>query len=129
MNPSLTEGRVDSRDADRRSPWWLAADVVAVTVFAVVGRRSHAEGLDIVGTLGTALPFLGGVASGWAASKAWRRPTQVKPTGLIVWVSALVGGMALRVVFGGSTQLSFVIVAGTFLALTLLGWRAVAQRL
>ncbi len=40
-------------------------DVLAVVLFAAVGRRSHAEGLDVVGVLGTALPFLVGTAVGW----------------------------------------------------------------
>ncbi len=40
-------------------------DVVLVVVFAAVGRRSHAEGLDLAGIARTALPFLVGTAAGW----------------------------------------------------------------
>ena len=40
-------------------------DVVFVVLFAAVGRRSHAEGLDVGGIVRTALPFLVGTAAGW----------------------------------------------------------------
>jgi hypothetical protein len=35
-----------------------SADIVAVLVFAAVGRSSHAEGVDAFGVLTTAVPFL-----------------------------------------------------------------------
>ena len=46
--------------------------------------------------------------------------------GVIVWASTLVVGMALRAVSGQGVQPSFVIVAGLFLALFLIGWRVVS---
>ena len=46
----------------------LALDTALVIVFAVIGRSSHAEGLDVAGVWGTAWPFLTGLAVGW-----WRR--------------------------------------------------------
>lgn len=113
----------------RRSPWWLAADVTAVTLFAAIGRRSHDEGLNLAGIAQTAGPFLAGAALGWLASRAWDRPTAVVPTGVVTWACTLVGGMVLRVLTGGSTQLSFIIVAGTFLAIFLIGWRTLVNRL
>lgn len=45
----------------------------------------------------------------------------------MVWLSTLVVGMLLRVVSGQGTAFSFVLVAGTVLAVFLLGWRAVAK--
>src|ERR1700743_3135205 len=77
-------------------PAWLAVDVVGVLVFCAVGRRSHAEGLTLAGVAETAWPFLTGTAVGWLASRAWRRPTAVVPTGVVVWLSPAVGGVALR---------------------------------
>jgi Protein of unknown function (DUF3054) len=41
-------------------------DAVLVLAFAVAGRRSHAEGVDVSGILRTAWPFLAGAAAGWA---------------------------------------------------------------
>lgn len=108
---------------------WVAAvvDVVCVLVFVAVGRASHQEGNALVGVASTAWPFLAGLAVGWAVSRAWRSPRSLVPAGVSVWASTLVVGMLLRVVSGQGTALTFIAVAATFLALTLLGWRAVAM--
>jgi hypothetical protein len=43
-----------------------------------------------------------------------------------VWALSLGVGMTLRAMaFGGGVQVSFVLVAGTFLGITMLGWRLV----
>jgi hypothetical protein len=99
-------------------------DVVGVLVFCAVGRRSHAEGLTLAGVAETAWPFLTGTAVGWLASRAWRRPTAVVPTGVVVWLSTVVVGMLLRKAGSASVAASFVVVASTVTALLLLGWRA-----
>ncbi|SPM33173.1 membrane protein [Mycobacterium rhizamassiliense] len=106
---------------------WLAsllADVVGVLVFCAVGRRSHAEGLTLAGIAATAWPFLTGTLIGWLASRGWRRPTAVAPTGLTVWVCTVVVGMLLRKLSSAGVAVSFVVVASTVTALVLLGWRA-----
>jgi hypothetical protein len=105
-------------------PAWLAVDVVGVLVFCAVGRRSHAEGLTLAGVAETAWPFLTGTAVGWLASRAWRRPTAVVPTGVVVWLSTVVVGMLLRKAGSAGVAASFVVVASTVTALLLLGWRA-----
>lgn len=93
-------------------------------VFCAVGRRSHAEGLTLSGVAETAWPFLTGTAVGWLASRAWRQPTAVVPTGVIVWLSTVVVGMLLRKASSAGVAASFVVVASTVTALLLLGWRA-----
>nr|WP_284286878.1 DUF3054 domain-containing protein [Angustibacter aerolatus] len=103
-----------------------AADVVCVVAFAATGRRSHAEGLDLVGTAGTAAPFLGGLALGWLAGRGWREPLSPLRTGVPAWVGAVAGGMVLRRVTGEGTAPSFVVVASVVLGATLVGWRGVA---
>ncbi|WP_411285015.1 DUF3054 domain-containing protein [Lapillicoccus sp.] len=106
-----------------------ALDAVIVLVFAAVGRASHDEGSAAVGVLVVAWPFLVGAAAGWALWR-WRSgrwPVDVRP-GLVVWAGTLVGGMLLRVVTGAGTAFSFVVVAALFLALGLLGWRALLPR-
>ena len=77
-------------------PGWLVMDVIGVLVFCAVGRRSHAEGVTLTGVATTAWPFLTGTVLGWLASRAWRRPTAVDPTGVVVWLSTVLVGMALR---------------------------------
>lgn len=111
-------------------PAALAADVVLVIVFCLLGRRSHDEALAISGVLRTVWPFLTGLAVGWVAVFAIRRdrwtPTAPAPFGLVIWASTLVVGMLARAVSGQGTALSFVLVAATVLAVFLLGWRLVA---
>ena len=106
-------------------PAWLLADVVGVTAFAAVGRRSHAEGLDLAGIAGTAAPFLAGAAMGWVLARAWRDPSAIVPGGVTTWVAALVGGMAIRQLTDQGTAASFVVVATVALGVVLLGWRGV----
>lgn len=101
-------------------------DVVAVLVFATVGRSTHEHGLDVAGILGTAWPFLVGTVLGWIISRAWRRPFAPRSTGLVVWAFTWGLGMALRAGTGGGTAPAFMLVALGFLGLTLVGWRVVA---
>jgi Protein of unknown function (DUF3054) len=102
------------------------ADVLAVLVFAAVGRSSHAERLDAFGVLATAVPFLLGQLAGWLAVRAWRAPLRL-PVGVAVWASAVVIGLGVRTAFTHRLPLTFVLVTAASLALLLLGWRAVAR--
>ena len=102
----------------------LVLDAVLVVAFAIVGRRSHAEGLDAVGIWGTAWPFLAGLGVGWLAARAWRHPLAAWPTGVVVWASTLVVGMLLRLASGQGVQVAFVLVAAISLAILLIGWRS-----
>ncbi|WP_084077223.1 DUF3054 domain-containing protein [Demequina sp. NBRC 110057] len=104
-------------------------DVAAIGLFAAIGRASHDEGIlgeSGLGYLTTAWPFLAGAALGWLMVRGWTRPCAWRPTGLVVWASTLVGGMALRLASGQGVQVSFVVVAAIFLALFLIGWRVVS---
>ncbi len=110
----------------RRGAAWLtglATDVIGVLVFCAVGRRSHAEGLTITGVASTAWPFLTGTVIGWLASRGWRRPAAVVPTGAVVWLCTVVVGMLLRKASSAGVAASFVVVAATVTAALLLGWR------
>jgi hypothetical protein len=100
-------------------------DTAAVVVFVLVGRRSHAEGLDLLGIWGTAWPFLAGLAAGWLAARAWRRPLAVWPTAVVIWALTVGGGVLLRAVSGQGIDPAFVIVAAIVLAVLLIGWRLV----
>lgn len=107
----------------------LLADVVCVLVFCTIGRRSHAEGITIAGVAETAWPFLTGAAAGWLATRAWRQPSALAPTGLVIWLSTVVIGMLLRKATSAGTAVSFVIVASLVTAILLLGWRAAVSAL
>jgi hypothetical protein len=105
-------------------------DVALVVVFAAVGRRSHAEGIDVTGILRTAAPFLVGTAAGWLlASVTLDSGPRTLAFGAVVVVCTVVVGMLLRRVLGEGTAWSFVIVATTVLSVLLLGWRLVARLL
>jgi Protein of unknown function (DUF3054) len=105
----------------------LATDAVCVLVFCTIGRRSHAEGLNLSGVAETAWPFLAGTAVGWLVARGWRRPAAVAPTGMVVWVCTVAIGMLLRKATSGGVAPSFVVVASVSTALLLLGWRAAAS--
>ena len=115
---------MDSRSETRSVAVALATDIVMVVVFCTIGRRSHAEGLTLAGIAETAWPFLSGTLAGWLLARAWRAPTAVAPTGLIVWVSTVVIGMLLRKASSQGVAVSFIVVASLVTALLLLGWRA-----
>ena len=115
------------RDDRRAVAAAAAADAVCVLVFCAIGRRSHAEGITVAGVAETAWPFLAGTAIGWLAARAWRRPTSPAPTGIVVWLSTVVVGMALRRATSAGTALSFVVVASLSTAILLLGWRLGAR--
>lgn len=102
-------------------------DVCCVLVFVAIGRASHTKGESLAGIASTSWPFLCGLAAGWAASQAWRRPLKLRPTGLAVWLCTVALGMVLRVVSGQGTAGAFIIVALAFLGLFLLGWRALSR--
>ncbi|HTX94082.1 MAG TPA: DUF3054 domain-containing protein [Mycobacterium sp.] len=102
---------------------WLAVDIIGVLVFCAAGRRSHDEGLSIGGVATTAWPFLTGTLVGWLASRGWRQPTAVVPTGVVVWLCTVAVGMLLRKVTSAGVAASFVVVAASVTAVLLLGWR------
>jgi Protein of unknown function (DUF3054) len=111
------------------SGWRLAAaaDFCCVLAFVIIGRASHVQGESLAGITSTAWPFLAGLAGGWLAARAWRRPEALVPAGVGAWLGAAGLGMILRVVAGQGTAVAFVGVALAFLGLFLLGWRLLAR--
>jgi hypothetical protein len=102
-------------------------DICCVLVFVIIGRASHTKGEAVAGIASTAWPFLAGLAIGWLVLYAigQRRPGRVFPAGVVAWLGTVALGMALRVVSGQGTAVTFIIVALIFLGLFLLGWRAI----
>jgi hypothetical protein len=104
----------------------VVLDLCCVMAFVMIGRAGHSEGETIAGIATTAWPFLSGLLIGWAATRGWRRPAALVSTGVGVWLVTVAVGMALRVVSGQGTAVTFVLVALVFLGLVMFGWRAVA---
>ncbi len=103
-------------------------DLLAVVIFALVGRRSHAHGITLVGVLETAAPFLCGTAAGYlVASIATDSAPRSWQFGTIVVVATVVVGMLFRRLAAAGTAPSFIVVATVFLAVTMLGWRVIAR--
>lgn len=107
----------------RRLAVAVGCDVGSVVAFVAAGRRNHDESGALPGVVGTALPFLLGLAVGWVVARGWRRPTAMS-TGLVVWPVTVGVGMLLRnLAFGRGTAAAFVVVATVVLGALLVGWR------
>jgi hypothetical protein len=120
-------GRWDRLHAGRVGPAVSALlDVVWLSVFVLIGRSSHAEGITLSGFLRTAWPFWAGLGAGWLVVKAWRRPAAPVPTGVVVWPVCVAVAMVLRAASGQGVAVAFIGVALAFVGLGLLGWRVLA---
>jgi hypothetical protein len=103
----------------------IVADVVAVVVFAAIGRMSHAQPDDLLGLLGTAAPFLVGLVAMWATPVVRAHPVGVRAA-LTVWAGTVVIGLLLRLGFTERLPVSFAVVTTIALGVLLLGWRALS---
>ncbi len=111
---------------------FLLIDAILVIIFCAIGRRTHEEANALAGLAKTSWPFLTGLVIGWAATFALYRDkfnaVLLVPTGVVVWLGAVVFGMILRVLSGQGTQFSFIVVATLVLGAFLRGGRALAPR-
>lgn len=103
----------------------LAADLVAVVVFAAIGRLNHAEPADLLGLAATAAPFAVGAAAAWATPVVRADPSGLR-AGAVVLGGTVVVGLLLRLGFTGRLPPSFAVVATIALAVLLLGWRGLS---
>lgn len=111
------------RSVYTRSAWLpFAIDAVLVVVFTMLGRASHEEALDVAGIAGTAAPFLAALLLAWAIVRLARmEPAAPWPSGVLVWVVTVTSGLALRILFGGTAAVPFVLVtAGVLLVFLVL---------
>jgi hypothetical protein len=103
----------------------FAADVIAVVVFAAVGRMSHGEAESFIGLLATTAPFLLGLVVAWLTPMVRARPVGMR-AGLVALGGAGVLGLLVRAAFTDRLPWSFVLVTIASLAVLMLGWRALS---
>ena len=100
-------------------------DIVLLLIFVAVGRKVHGHRQTISGFASTAAPFLSGLVIGWLLARGWKRPVELFPTAVVVWISTVVIGQVLRLIVGQGSAMPFVLVSLGYFALTLIGWRLV----
>lgn len=107
----------------------IIIDLVLVIVFVVIGRLSHDEAPSPLGVLETGWPFIVALGVGWLFAgliiSGFLRPTHVWPTGVLLWLVTVVGGLGLRLATGTTAELPFMIVATVTIGIFLIGWRGV----
>lgn len=101
------------------------ADLVCLIAFAAIGKSTHESGDSSWVVLAIVWPFVVGAFVGWVGAM-WNgmRGLRVWPGGVLILVVTYILGMALRDISGRGLATGFLIVAAIFLALTMLGWRA-----
>jgi hypothetical protein len=97
-------------------------DVVAIVLFAAVGRRSHGEGGAATGVLIVAAPFLAGWTLAWFATRLRDTPSSPRRAALALAL-ALPVALVLRAATGRGDAPAFIVVAAVFLGLVLVGRR------
>ncbi|MDV2976017.1 DUF3054 domain-containing protein [Glutamicibacter nicotianae] len=115
------------KESIRKWPLWMAVDVVLIVLFALLGRREHEHALSISGILMTALPFLIAYVAMTFLSRPWFTINKLFPAGVLVWVGTVAAGLALRIVFGSTAAVPFIIVASLVLGAFLMGRRLVTS--
>ena len=106
----------------------MVADLACVLALAVGGKSSHEASEPFWVVLAIVWPFALAAASAhlWLISRG-RQTRRVWPEGVSVLAATYVIGMLLRALSGRGLAPGFLIVAGVFLAATMLGWRLMVQ--
>ena len=112
------------KNASVQTPTAIAADYVAIAVFALAARAAHQSEtmpFNFTGWLSTLWPFALGVTLGWLIVRDNK--------GGAIWGITVITGL---VIWGIRNQAiphwSFIIVATIMSALLMLGWRFVASK-
>ena len=109
--------------------WPVLADLLCVLVFAMAGKSSHEAGASEWVVLAIAWPYaLSAALAGVVLVLARRQAERLWPEGVLVLGVTYVLGTLLRVLSGRGIAGGFLVVSALFLALTLLGWRAIVSQ-
>jgi len=110
--------------------WPLLADLACVLALALGGKNTHDGDESGWVVLVIAWPFALAAVLAHAGLLARGRPAhRVWPEGPVVVAATYVLGMALRALAGRGLAPGFLVVAATFLVVTMLGWRLVVRLL
>ncbi|DBA92655.1 TPA: hypothetical protein ACH3X1_002868 [Trebouxia sp. C0004] len=113
-----------------RTALLVGGDTAALLLFAAIGRRNHGEGLQVLETFNTALPFLVGWAvaaglTGAYSSTKDRSVSKAARTASKAWILAVPASLVLRSIQRGyMPDKSFVIVSFIATGVLLIGWRS-----
>jgi hypothetical protein len=102
-------------------------DLAVVTLFVVVGRRSHDEGSALAGFLRVWWPFAAGLGLSALACGAWWYPLRWARVAAMVAGTVVLGMLGRVAIQGRDFAPSFVTVTALFLAAGMFGWRLVAR--
>lgn len=105
----------------------MVGDLLCMLIFAVLGLRSHEDGITFGGILRAATPFQAGWLIVIGAIGVQRRPEPSDSRGLIrAWIPAWALGLVIRaVLFDGSLEVTFAIVSLLVIGVLLMLWRGV----
>jgi hypothetical protein len=105
----------------------LLGDMLCFLIFALVGLRSHEDGITAASLLRTAVPFQVGwlLTSTAIGLQSFNRTPIVRPGKVLTaWSAALLLGLAARsLFFGREFALTFAVITFLFNAVLLIGWR------
>ena len=104
----------------------LIGDLLCFTIFAVLGLRSHEEGITLGGFVRAAVPFqVGWLFVSLLLGKSGHAATDARQVGRL-WVPAWALGLIIRIVFFDRTfAATFAVVALLFNGVLLMIWRSV----
>jgi hypothetical protein len=102
-------------------------DLIIVLVFVGIGRSVHDHGVNLVGMMSTAWPFVVGLAMGWFIVVKRGHSGRSVGDGVTVCLVTVALGMVLRIIAGQGTAFAFVLVALGFLGALMLAWRIVVR--
>lgn len=102
-------------------------DIIALVIFAISARLAHG-GLSFSSWVDAFWPWTVGALIGWVIILATKVQGKWKE-GTVVWLSAIIGGMALWILVNGRLpHWSFLVVATAMSAVFFFGWRLVAPK-
>lgn len=107
-------------------PVALAIDLVAVVIFAILGRAAHDEPLGVAGIAQTAWPFLVALLVGWLVVRVWKEPLRVARALLLLAVTVVLGNLFRVFIAQDTTHWTFIAVTVLVLGALLAGWRLIA---
>lgn len=106
----------------------VVIDIALVAGFAALGMSSHQEEITGNELFRVAAPFAIACLFASIMTGFWHSWQRMWPAGLVVWLSTVFIGVALRVlIFSDGSHWSFVTVSLIVLGILLLGRRAISQ--